>query len=245
LEENFRKITFALRNRWLGRIRLRTSLPSLKEPVAETPEQRFYELILKKSFTSAELRSFSCVLDVGSRNGSYLPALSRSCPEAKIIGIELDGGRRYWNGYRRCDYGEAHANALRCQGRGVHYLWKNFHDLSATSLGLEQERAVLITLFYPFVSPSPCAAWGLPSRFADYPSLLRKLDSYGKRKAPHGLTTIIAAHQGEWEAGLARSAYEWVGFKFHETSVRRAEFSTLWPSEHDVFLFRIRVDNLS
>ena len=113
---SWEEFQFVLRNQLFGRFRLRRGLPRIE--MSESPENRFYELILIRAFTREELENFSAVLDIGSRNGSYLPALARSCPRARIIGVELDGGRRYWNGFRRADFGEAYAKAQTRAGEG-------------------------------------------------------------------------------------------------------------------------------
>jgi len=229
---------FSLRNRLLGRFRLRRGLPRIE--ISESPEHRFYELILARAFTRAELESVDTVLDVGSRNGSYLPALARSCPRARIIGVELDGGRRYWNGFRRADFGEAYAKVLREEGRDAEYHWADFRELSANTLKLPAQGAVVASLFYPFVSVDPCISWGLPAQYADFNLVLQSLRTLAGA-IPEASFQILSIHQGEWERNQARSIYESADLECFEVRVNRPEFASLWPSEHDAFLIRVRI----
>ena len=230
--------SFELRNRFLGKVHLRAGLPYVS--LDETPEHRFYELILARVFTREEIESVDAVLDVGSRNGSYLPALARSCPHAQIIGVELDGGRRYWNGFRRADFGEAYAKALREQGREAEYFWDDIRKLSASTLKLRPQGAVLVSLFYPFVSVDPCISWGLPAQYADFNSVLQSLQTL-TREIPETSFQALSIHQGEWERDQARSVYESAGLDCREVRVNRPEFASIWPSEHDAFLIRVRI----
>jgi hypothetical protein len=243
LEKDFRQIAlawqFELRDRGFGRIRLRPGLPEVPEVSTPTPEQKFYDLLLARAFTRDELSRFTSVIDIGSRNGSYLPSLARSCPNASINGIELDGGRRYWNGFRRADFGEAYVQSLRDAGRDARYSWGDAQNLSADTLRLRKEDIVLMTFFYPFVSETPCAGWGLPARYADYDTLLQRLCAATSTVADSN-RFFLSAHQGEWEGDRARRVYKTMRLEIEKRRVERAEFSTLWPSEHPVILFRCR-----
>ena len=195
-------------------------------------------MLLSAALSAEELHRVQLVVDIGSRNGSYLFALAHSCPMAAIRGVELDGGRRYWTGFRRADEGEAFARALRERGRDAKYLWADFQDLSSDALDLSGKSSVLMTLFYPFVSEDPCRSWGLPPQYADFNSLLQHLQHVSTGN-PGSETIIVAAHQGEWEAELARKSYAALGFQWIEYKIDQSRFSSLWPSEYDVFLFRI------
>jgi hypothetical protein len=175
------------------------------------------------------------VLDIGSRNGSYLPGLARTCGNAEITAVELDGGRRYWNGYRRADHGEAFARSLRTSGKEARYLWDDIRNLSGDTLSFEGK--ALITLFYPFVSEAPCEGWGLPSGYSDFHSVLSHLMRLQQENSSAKIS-VLSAHQGSWEEQTAREAYEKLGIIFEGKSVEKSEFAELWPSEHPVFLFR-------
>jgi hypothetical protein len=236
LEKDLGQISFQVRNRWLGRIRLRRGFPT--RAISETPEHRFYQMLLSTALSGDELHRMEHVVDIGSRNGSYLSALAQACPAAAVRGVELDGGRRYWTGFRRADEGEAYARGLRENGRDAKYLWADFRDLSSDALGLSAKASILMTLFYPFVSEDPCRSWGLPSHYADFNSLLLHLQCVS-RANPGAETVLIAAHQGEWEADIARKCYAALGLHWIEYKVDQAGFSTFWPSEYDAYLFRL------
>lgn len=239
-----RSFEFALRNRWLGRIRLRSGLPKLKDPLAPTREGQFYQLLLTQLFGPTELQSVGTIVDLGSRNGSYLPAVAGNCPHATVNAIELDGGRRYWNGFRRADYGKAYALAIR-QGSGnrSQYLWKDIFLTSASGLEVNKEGSVLFTVFYPFVSVAPCASWGLPLRFAQYDKFVEQIHRLSKelhQGLPRAPIHLLAAHQGPWEADIARQIYEKSRFLIvGEKTVEPSEYVSLWPSKYPVFLFRL------
>jgi hypothetical protein len=232
----WQEIQFGLRDKYLGRARIRWDAPNVT--VSAAPEHAFYELALRRAFSADELRSADLIVDVGSSNGSYLQALAHACPRARIVGVEVDGGRRYWNGFRRVDMGNAYAKGLRDQGRDVEYLWGDFRDLSANTLNIPTQGTVLSTFFYPFVSTDPCISWGLPARYANFNSLLHAWLRLA-RVAPETQFYVMSIHQGEWERDLARSTYKSEDLDYSEDRINRAEFAGFWPSEHDAFVFRV------
>jgi hypothetical protein len=54
--------------------------------------------------------------------------------------------------------------------------------------------ADLILSFYPFVSPDPALAWGIPAEFGD---AKKWVDAYVQNLQKGGL--VLAVHQGSWE----------------------------------------------
>lgn len=121
-------------------------------------------------------------LDIGSKNGCYLPGLAT----AHRIGwdaVELDAHRRYAWGSTRRVYGEAMAAHFEnCR------FWCS--DVQAVP-----GQWALITWFLPFLFSEPLKAWGLPLRFLAPRALLQHAVS---RLLPGGAMLII--NQGEAEA---------------------------------------------
>jgi hypothetical protein len=232
IEDQLRGVQFFLREHLWGRFSFHRALPSVADASPDTPNQapehRFYELLIRKVFNESECLSFEKVIDVGCRNGSYLPALRRLFPRARLLGVELDGLRRYWNLYRRADYTRAYAQAC-----GADVLFGDFRNLSDKSLSLPLQGKVLITLFYPFVSEQPCLKWGLPVEFSDCGKLLAEIKNR-RAQNPNLDFEILSAHQGEWEAEKVRMLLP----KATEIVHSPEEFASLWPSSHPTHTFR-------
>ena len=239
IESQIRGVQFFLREHFWGRLSFHRSLPPVSDSSPDTPNQtpehRFYELLIRKSFPNsspnssgeAERLTFQKVIDIGCRNGSYLPALRRLFPNAELLGVELDSLRRYWNLYRRADYARAYAQAC-----GARVLFGDFKELSTESLRLPAQGAVLITLFYPFVSERPCLKWGLPVQFSDFDQLILKIKNL-RTQNPTLDFHLMSAHQGEWEAEKARAVLAGATEIIHSPE----EFASLWPSPHPVHTF--------
>lgn len=123
-------------------------------------------------------------LDVGSKNGTYLPGLFTAQPRGWDA-CELDAHRRYAWGTTRRAYGERMASAFPdCA----------FHARDVREL---DGPWALVTWFLPFLSEAPLDAWGLPrTHFA--PGAL--LEHVVKRLVPGGVMLIV--NQGEREAEL-------------------------------------------
>ena len=121
-------------------------------------------------------------LDVGSKNGAYLPGLATGWPHGWDA-VELDAHRRYWTLRTRRAHGEAMAAAFPgCR----------FHAADVRSLDGSYAR---ITWFLPFVLEAPHRAWGLPpATFAPAEVLAHVL----ARLAPGGRMLVV--NQGEAEA---------------------------------------------
>ncbi len=223
------EVKFRLRSRLWGRIKVRPGLP---EPRISPAECAFYRMLVQRMLTQGERARVETVIDVGCRNWSYAQALAEAFPRAKLMGVELDGGRRYVNLHRRQDQAAAHALRLREQGREVSTFFRDFRECRFENESGRIAPQSLFTFFYPFVSRDPCEAWGLPARFAHFESSLRHA------LALDGHAWILSAHQGEWEAEIARNAYGQIGLKAREAVVAPSEFSGLWPSAYPVHLFR-------
>lgn len=229
-ESPLRSVQFLLRTHLWGRVPLRRRPVDMTGDFAETPEFRFYQLLIQRGLPHTLRTAVTEIWDIGCRNWSYLPAVAASFPNARIRGVEVDGARRYWNLYRRMDVAEAYAQGYRTSGREVEFFPKNFLKVDLSSA----EKETLFCFFYPFVSSRPCVKWGLPTRYADFDSLLRHaaqpILSLGE--APK----IFSVHQGCWELELAVAAYQKQGLEHRVIRVDPVEFQGFWPSSHEQFL---------
>jgi hypothetical protein len=120
-------------------------------------------------------------LDVGSKNGSLLPALCAAWPHPWDL-VELDAHRRYPDLSTR----RAHGERLAAAFPGCRYL--------AGSVEAMPGPYALVTWFLPFVHEEPLRAWGLPRRFFQPEALLRHVTSLVQ---PGGALFVV--NQGEAE----------------------------------------------
>lgn len=126
-------------------------------------------------------------LDIGSKNGCYLPGLVTARPGGWDA-VELDAHRRYVWGSTRRVYGEAMASHFaNCR------FWCG--DVQAVP-----GKWALITWFLPFLFREPLEAWGLPLRFLAPQALLRHAVD---RLLPEGGMLIVNQGQAEAEAQQA------------------------------------------
>ncbi len=223
---SLKELGFSIRTQLLGRLRLRPGLPT--PLTGGDPENRFYRELLKRAFLTAPTLSETAeVIDVGARNWTYLPSLCEGFPKAAFTGIEVDGYRRYANLYRRCDQLKSQCNYAHDGGRSADFWIGDFRDFKA--VGDCDQR--LITFFYPFVSEDPCAAWGLPNRFARFQELLVHARSLGAG-------AILSVHQGEHEFVIAKEAYAGAGFRAESLKTfvfPRDEFKDYWPGQFSAY----------
>lgn len=233
------QLQFRLRNRWLGHIVLRSGLPGVIENDTVRKERAFYSLVLHEitKTCAADPAKAAAVVDIGCRNWSYAKALGEHFPTADLLGVELDGGRRYWNGYRRIDVANSYAAELSSETRKAECLYADFRKLDPENLRpFTEQRELWFTFFYPFVSEDPALAWGIPQEFADFGALLthaRKLSNAVGRKY-----RVLSLHQGSWEANLARESYQKAGLSIAcEGVIPQERFEGLWPSRHDAYWF--------
>lgn len=227
LEENCNRVFFGLRNRYWGRWKLRPGLPDVERSSGET---EFYKMVLRSSVTEQCVASDACV-DIGCRNWSYAPALAEVFAGAELIGVELDGGRRYFNLHRRIDAAHASAHALAKAGIQARALHANFLNLAGNDFSGAQHQ--VFCFFFPFVSERPCRKWGIPACYSDFPAQL----AHAKKL---GASEIVSCHQGEWEAEIAREAYASAGFHPRESVLAPEDFKNLWPSPYPTHIFRVQ-----
>lgn len=120
-------------------------------------------------------------LDVGSKNGAYLPGLAAAWPGGWDA-VEIDAHRRYWTLHTRRARGEAMAAALP----GCAFHAADVRDLPGAWARL--------TWLLPFVTETPHRAWGLDRATFGPDGLLA--DVLGKL-APGGVMLLV--NQGEEE----------------------------------------------
>jgi len=224
VRDTLNQLQFSLRNRTYGQLKLRSGLPAT-QPAGT--EREFYRLVLSRAMGMTQDSQVQEVWDIGCRNWSYAQALAEFFPGASLVGVEIDGGRRYWNLYRRIDQAESYARELRDQGRQASVIYADFQKVHEH----RQADDVLFCFFYPFVSENPCLSWGLPVEYSDFTSLIMHA-----RKLADG-AHILSCHQGEWEAELARESYRKAGVSVSEQVLHASEFAGLWPSPYDAHLF--------
>lgn len=226
LRSKLNSLKFVLRQRIWGEIRLRRSLPPPASGKHIENERAFYKKLICRVFTHEERVKFSQVWDIGCRNWSYAPALAETLPNAELVGVEVDGSRRYWNLFRRKDQVQSQVDELLLAGKRARCM---FEDFKTVPLGPIEGKA-LFCFFYPFVSEEPCLKWGLSLEFVDFGALLK-----------HALTqpnsVLFSVHQGEWEAEIARKVYRDLGLEYKELVVPVEQFQGLWPSLYEAHLF--------
>lgn len=235
-------LEFEFRQRFWGRCRLRKGLPSvLAEDPGRAQEEQFYQMLLGQAYSAAEARRAGLVLDIGCRNWSYVAALTRVFPSARIQGYELDGFRRHWDLYRRIDYACAYA-ARAAGGESmprVQCFAGDFRAFKSLPEGSWTGTGPLYCFFYPFVSKDPCVSWGLPERFGDFGSLVQH--AIGLAHGAYREPQFFSVHQGEWEATLARAVYLEQGMEILAEGVLPVvQFQHLWPARHDVWWIKSR-----
>ena len=128
------------------------------------------------------------VLEPGSQDFARLPAM-RLFFEAhgiqpKITALELDPYPVLNGLHSRADKAEYYRNILRPTADTYH----------AADFFLWRAKADCVLAFYPFVSPHPALAWGIPAEFGDAELWV---ESFVRTLRPNGLLLVV--HQGEWE----------------------------------------------
>jgi len=216
---------------------MNTSSPTFIDSTAASPPEAapeiiYYSKLLKSSQKYYHPGQIKQVIDVGCRNWSYVDTFARSFPNANLVGIELDGLRRYWNLYRRIDYARAYAKELQKLGREAEAHLGDF-----LTLPLQLKPApTLFSFLFPFVSDNPCLKWGVPKRYSNFSKMIERSLSLAEQwSLPNAY--CLSVHQGEWEADIARAAYQKLGLKMNETVLSPEEWAGIWPSPYENWIF--------
>jgi hypothetical protein len=138
------------------------------------------------------------VLDVGSKNWRYLGALDAwlggNEVEANVEGVEIDAYRIYSNLRTRISCAR-HFSAM-FSGPERSYTYRA-GDVAELIRPLE-----LATWFFPFVSPAPHRAWGLPRRVFNPSSVFQHVE---RLIIPGG--KLVMCNQGDWEWAEAQKLF--------------------------------------
>jgi hypothetical protein len=220
----FRSLQFKLRQNYLGKLQFRKNYRLTSTSTDSIREYFYYSLLLK---TLGAPERFQQVIDIGCRNWSYVKVLAETFPNAKLIGIELDGLRRYWNLYRRIDVAQAHAMQIRDSGRMIEAFYGDFRQIQIS----HTPNPILFCFLFPFVSDYPCQKWGLPRHYADFRALIRHSQTLGHNNS------WFSIHQGEWEAEEARKNYHQCGIQIKELVLKPSAWQGIWPSKHESWIF--------
>jgi hypothetical protein len=185
-----------------------TEQPFVKAPFSQYPSQIQAEslslLDLLDQWVAPHWHTFNVptdtprqYLDIGSKNWPYLPGqhaflntLHPTTPLWHLTGVELDGYRRYQDGFRRCDYAHALAQPF---AHNTTYQVADIRDITPP-LGSEGWAGVMWLL--PFVWRDPHLAWGLPSHLFAPQALLAHVVA---QLAPGGwlLTVHLTAEEAD------------------------------------------------
>lgn len=185
----------------------------------------FYRWIFEQ-LPSQALRRSQKAIDIGSKSFAYAAALSDFLLSreggGELIGLEADGGRRFWNLYRRRDLARYYAALsnhefpnLRCRYEEANWLER------------KPDRFDVISCFFPFLFEDLSNAWGLPPRYFDPRNFYQKIFAEAE--------SVVFFHQGKEELEsslqLAKSLHRspvWSGtFKDNPWMTRRHSVEVL------------------
>lgn len=135
------------------------------------------------------------LMDAGCQDFSRAPAIQAFIRNLGLVphltGIELDAYGMLGSIHSRADRADFFA---RISGN-ARFQVGDFFSLDPT------HRYNTIFCFYPFVSPHPALAWGLPYEFGDAGKWIRAIE---RNLAKNGLAVMV--HQGAWEEEEFRNA---------------------------------------
>jgi SAM-dependent methyltransferase len=167
-------------------------------------------------------------LDVGAKNWRYSGALaawlSAHGLEARVDGVELDAYRVYSNLRTRMSYARHYCEAFSSEAIELRYHAGDIQDWI--------KPADLITWLFPFVSPAPHRAWGLPLKHFDPQPLFAHVE---RLLVPGG--RLVMFNQGDWEFEAAKSLFQSLRLRYQEVvegSLHASDqpiFLTLWTRE--------------
>ncbi len=126
------------------------------------------------------------LVDVGSLNFYYAPALQAFFHPRQLSGIELEGYRVYTNLYNRFEYAQCYIRPFK----NTSYTVMDFCDFTETVDG--------ITCFYPFVIPEPLLAWRLPLKVFQPQRLFEQITRSLRKEG-----VLLMLNHGEEEAQVA------------------------------------------
>jgi hypothetical protein len=126
------------------------------------------------------------LVDVGCASFWYAAALHAFFKPRHLLGVDLEGYRRFRDGHTRIDYARGYVRDLP----NAQFRVGDYADIDAP--------ADVITAWFPFVTVGAILAWRLPSSFLRPERLF---DAIRHNLTPHGL--LIMINHGLAEAQLA------------------------------------------
>ncbi|MCA9473379.1 MAG: hypothetical protein MRJ96_06680 [Nitrospirales bacterium] len=136
------------------------------------------------------------LVDVGSLNFYYAPAIHAFFRPRQLAGIEIEGYRVYTNFYSRFDYAQYYIRGLP----NTSYTVMDFCEYGGSVDG--------ITCFYPFVIPDPLVAWRLPLKVYRPQRLFARME-----KSLNAQGFLLMLNHGKEEAGWACEFAQRSGFQ--------------------------------
>lgn len=156
----------------------------------EAYRKNLWTLALLRALLAPHLRAGhppAEILEPGCQDFARLPALQaffrKQGAQPRITGLELDPFPVLHDFHSRWDKAKYYLSLAASANRyepGDFFRWRQPVDL--------------VACFYPFVSPHPALAWGLPARFGNPKPWI---EGFVRNLNPGGLLLVV--HQGEWE----------------------------------------------
>lgn len=143
------------------------------------------------------------IFDVGTQDFGRAPALVKffsrregeSLESLQIEGLEIDAFPLLRSGHSRFDIAQwIVANLEQTESPQITARFRAQDFFSANFSEQRPESARVITAFYPFVSPHPALAWGLPAKLGSARLWIKAI----RRNLPKG-GLVVMVHQGDWE----------------------------------------------
>ena len=218
---------YFVRTHITGRVRLRPYPARVEDVAPPIQTEPFYSLVLEACLSRDQREKIQTTWDIGCATWTYLNAVTNAFPNSILFtGVEIDPGRRLTHLYTRGDVATAYALRSNQRGRPTRLLFQDFLEIP-----MVPQFHAAFCFFFPFVSPNPARAWGLPPRFANFPDLLAQ--------AKRGLgkdCVILSCHQGEWERDLALVAYQKNNLSVQTIAISAKTVQAWWPSPHGTFV---------
>lgn len=163
--------------------------------------------ILHRGFDAAGLRAprGGVMSDVGSANFWYARVLEVFFAPTELLGVEVEGYRRYTDGHSRLDYACGYLEGLP----HARFLIADYTELDLP--------ADLISAWFPFINGEALLAWRLPLSLLRPQALFRRVRH---NLRPGGLFVMI--NHGESEACDARELCSAAGLRLRHQGVVRS-----------------------
>lgn len=162
---------------------------------------------LEQFFTNPE--KGLAIVEPGCQDFSRLPAIARFFRPRSVTGIELDPYPILSDFHSRADRARYFRSLVSAQ---TNYAGEDFFRWAG--------KAEVLLAFYPFVSPHPALAWGLPAEFGN-PRLWAR--AVADALPPGGFALLV--HQGPWEEECFDAARAEFPLRLEHRAVAQCPFS--------------------